>query len=123
MHQLIRFSLVGVLATLFNYLLFWLLLSLGVFYWLSMVMGFLFGTALGYQFNKAWTFKADGNATRLLMYLGLYLFSLLTGLTVIMVLVELHATDPKVANLISIVITAVINFSGSKLGVFRNADR
>ena len=121
MRQLIRFVLVGVLVTIFNYLLFWILLSIGMVYWLAMVMGYMFGTALGYQINKDWTFQAKGSNVKILMYFILYLFSLLTGLTLIMALVEFYAMDPKIANLISIVVTANINFFGSKLGVFRNA--
>jgi putative flippase GtrA len=121
MRQLIRFVLVGVLVTIFNYLLFLILLSIGMVYWLAMVMGYMFGTALGYQINKEWTFQAKGSNVKILMYFILYLFSLLTGLTLIMALVEFYAMDPKIANLISIVVTANINFFGSKLGVFRNA--
>ena len=92
-----------------------------MFYWLAMVMGYMFGTALGYQINKAWTFRASGSKIKILMYFSLYIFSLLAGLALIMALVEFYAMDPKIANLISIFVTANINFFGSKLGVFRNA--
>jgi len=87
-----------------------------------MIVGYISGVAIGYQLNKTWTFSSKGSSRKFLMYLALYLFSLLVGLVALVVMVEILAFGPKFANVIVIFITATINFLGSKLGVFRNKN-
>ena len=120
--QLIRFGVVGIISTLLNYLIFWVLVEIGAVYWISMVGGYLSGVAIGYKLNKVWTFHSQSKTSHFLMYLSLYLCSLLVGLVSIIGMVEILNIQPKIANIIVIFITATINFLGSKLGVFRSKN-
>lgn len=121
LRQIGKFCIIGVGSTIVNYAIFWLLLLFNLNYLLAMTTGFLCGTSISYKLNKSWTFASRNVKSQLHHYLTLYLCSLLVGALCITVMVENFLIEPSIANILTICITASINFFGSKFGVFRDA--
>jgi len=63
--QLLKFGLVGVSNTAITFLIYTLLVKLGVWYLLASALGFGVGAINGYLLNRSWTFRggATGAAT------------------------------------------------------------
>jgi putative flippase GtrA len=87
------------------------------------MVGFLTGVVFGYQLNKNWTYGHQGPSTVFLSgkYFTVYLCSLALSLTVLAGLVRGMGIDPRVANLLTIGLTTMTNFCGTKFWVFREA--
>ena len=119
--QLFKFISVGTLSTLLNYSSFYILLSFyNLNYMLSSAIGYLLGVSVGFIFNKGWTFQYQGASLKEpFQYIALYSFSLLVGLAFLKLLVSSLNIPPEIANIATIILTAITNFFGLKLWVFR----
>lgn len=118
----IRFLIVGGISTGVNYAVFFVLLDgLGMRYQLASVCGFLSGVLVGFPLNKAWTYRDSSKmtATVIYSYIAVYLASLLINIAAITMLVDLMHIEPRIANLVTIIITTMTNFLGTKFWVFR----
>lgn len=119
--QIVRFLVVGGISTLVNYLVFLTVIHFDrSFYLFASCSGYLSGVLVGFVANKNWTFEAgDGNDKYLVKYIMIYTLSLLLSLGVLQVLVGTLGVWPELANIITIGISTVTNFVGTKLYVFR----
>ena len=119
--QFFKFVNVGILSTSLNYSCFYVLFSFfSLNYMLSSATGYLFGVFVGFIFNKGWTFQYKIITVKEpLQYITLYTFSLLLGLAFLRLLVSKLNIPPEIANVGSIVLTTITNFSGLKFWVFR----
>ncbi|MFH7811812.1 MULTISPECIES: GtrA family protein [Acetobacter] len=124
LQHLFRFLIVGAIGTIVNYLFFlFLLKEIGWQYQIDAVCGFLMGVLIGFPLNKAWTYesRANQNDTSIFYkYVCVYLFSLVVNFYVLGILVTQFNLDPRAANGLTIIITTIINFLGTKLWVFRS---
>ena len=119
---LVRFLIVGVASTVFNYSVYaFLYLVAMVDYGKSFIIGFLCGVAFSYFLNRAWTFqvKTAGHTRDVWRYFTLYATSLLIGLVCISLAIEFFAVDPLLANLGTILVTTCTNYTGLRFWVFR----
>ena len=121
MKQFSKFIVIGIISTIINYTVFYLLLSVFSFhYLLSASIGFLSGVLAGFRFNKTWTFEVTQKRKRYLMkYLTTYTISLGLGLCFLEFLVQGLDIIPEVANIITIALTTCTNFIGTKFWVFQ----
>ena len=119
--QFFKFVNVGILSTSLNYSCFYVLFSFfSLNYMLSSATGYLFGVFVGFIFNKGWTFQYQIITVKEpLQYITLYTFSLLLGLAFLRLLVSKLNIPPEIANVGSIALTTITNFSGLKFWVFR----
>lgn len=120
--QFVRFCFVGFFATTVNYSIFYLMIIIGKYdYTLSSMVGFLSGVIAGFPFNKSWAFKDTiGNwKKQILLYLAVYMSSLVMSLILLKILVIYFGMDPKIANIFCICLTICTNFIGTKLFIFR----
>jgi putative flippase GtrA len=118
--QFARFIIVGVLSTIVNYAIFIALLSVNTPYIVAMGAGFIAGTVAGFRINKVWTFGVARNEGGLFgAYVAVYAVSLLAGMGFLWALVELLLLDPRIANILTIGLTTMTNFVGTKLLVFK----
>ncbi len=119
--QLTKFLIVGGFSTILNYAIFYGLYKLiGIYYLLSSAIGFLSGVVFGYFFNKTWTFQSKSKARmEIVKYYLVYIFSLFFSLVILRIEVEYFMINPLIANIITISITTIINFAGTKFFVFR----
>tara|TARA_B100001971_G_C18132338_1_gene505543 strand:+ start:819 stop:1088 length:270 start_codon:yes stop_codon:yes gene_type:complete len=87
---------------------------------LSSATGYLFGVFVGFIFNKGWTFQYQNITVKEpLQYITVYTFSLLLGLALLRLLVSKLNIPPEIANVATIALTTITNFSGLKFWVFR----
>lgn len=117
------FLLIGGLATILNYSVFYLLYRAGILYIYSSIFGYLTGLILGYFLNKVYTFKSKESFRRAIpLYLAVYIFSLLLIIIFLPIMVEYLSINALIANFILLIVTTFINFFGSKILAFRNKD-
>lgn len=120
--QVFRFIVVGLVCTLINYGVFYLLFALlGVNYLLSSASGFIAGVVFGYPINRLWTFEVSkAENSSLLKYFIVYLISLAISLLLMAVFVQNFGIGAQIANVICILVTTCTNFLGIKFTVFNS---
>lgn len=118
--DIVRFLCVGVMSTIINYIIFYMLLQqLYVNYMLSSAIGFVSGILFGYILNKSWTYRTKkSNSEVFTKYICVYLFSLFLGLCCLRFLVY-WGVDCLIANTLIIIMTTCTNFIGTKFWVFK----
>lgn len=87
--QLLKFGLVGVSNTAITFLIYTLLVKLGVWYLLASALGFGVGAVNGYLLNRSWTFRggATGAATAV-RWIVVQSFGLLANLGLVYTFVD-----------------------------------
>jgi putative flippase GtrA len=120
--QFIRFCLVGGLNTGVHYGMFFALFRLlGLHYLISSTIGYCCGTVNSFIWNKMWTFESRRAAhiTEALKFLIVNTSSLVTNVTSMKVFVAGMGMRPEFAQVLTIGLTATINFVGYKFWAFR----
>lgn len=120
--QGIRFLISGIVVNIVNYLSFLLCLrGLHVYYVTSSVIGFLMGVVVSFIINRHWTFYATHKAhyTQLWKFLIMNMISLGVNVITIRACTEVLDIIPEISQIIAIAVSAVINFIGCKLWVFK----
>lgn len=118
--QFIKFSIVGVLNTAIHVGVFNLLYYF-MQYLLAQSIGFLFAVTNSYYINKNWTFKSRNRDVKreFTRFMIVNLVSLSVNLGFLAALVELWHFNPRVAQLLTVVVSLAVNFTGNKFWTFR----
>lgn len=122
LRQATRFLAAGVFTNITNYATFILLLRyIGVHYLISSASGFIAGFLLGFFLNRSWTFSASAGNVKMQMprFLIVNMVSLIANLIAMWFSTAVVGIIPEISQLISIGVSTVINFTGSKLWVFK----
>lgn len=121
MNQFIRFALIGVVNTLIHYGVFMLLYAIGLFHLLASVTGFLCAVTNSFIMNKRWTFKTQGTSRKqeFTKFFLVNLVSLGVNVVSMLVFIEVLNVAPPLAQLLTIGLTLVVNFTGTKYWVFK----
>lgn len=121
--QFVTFCIVGVFGVIFNYSIFFVLYYFfKVYYILSSATGFILAIFLAFYLNKKFTFKIQDNSkskTMFIKYVPVTIFSLLLGIICLTIFVELLHINVYIANIMTLGVTTISNFTGSKLFAFR----
>lgn len=117
----IRFLIVGGVSTAVNYTVFFILLGLSMRYQWASACGFMVGVVVGLPLNKVWTYRDSSSMTASVFYsyIAVYLTSLIINVAAITMLVDRMHIEPPIANFVTIIITTMTNFLGTKFWVFR----
>jgi putative flippase GtrA len=122
--QFFKFGIVGVLNTLINLFVLYLLTEIvGVYYLVSAVFAFLVAVTNSFILNKVWTFneKLKYKAhSRYAKFFVISVFALLINLLILYTGVELFGFWYLFAQFIAICSNLIINFFGNKIWTFRN---
>lgn len=121
--QISRFSVVGIMNTLIDFIMFSLLNGvIGLNYMLSQVIGYSSGVVNSFIFNKNWTFSGNSHNKKLnkelIKFIIINLISLVITLVAMNILVKNLAINIYVAKIIVTFIAQIINFLTYKLLVF-----
>lgn len=121
--QISRFSVVGIMNTLIDFIMFSSFNSLlGVNYTLSQVIGYSSGVINSYIFNRKWTFSNTSKSKKvnkeLILFVIVNLCSLLITLVAMNALVGSFGVNVYIAKLIVMVIAQMVNFLSYKVLVF-----
>lgn len=123
--EVVKFGLTGVCSTLFNYGIFYVSFKKLDFHYLAAsAVGYCSGLVFSYTVNRLWTFRSDKAAVgyrkkEFALFLLAYLGSLILNLTALKIGVTFFHLDPALANIAALGISAVCNFIGLKLFVFK----
>ena len=117
--RFIKFGMVGVINTLVNWIIFFILNALGMYYILANIIAYILGTVNSYLWNTLWVFKykdkASTETTIKFIILNLIGLGLNTG--ILYVLVDLCNLN-KFIGLATTAIVMIINYIVNKLWVF-----
>ncbi|MDX1958787.1 MAG: GtrA family protein [Leptospiraceae bacterium] len=120
--KIIKFLVVGGISTAINYGFFYLLHISFLHYIPSSILGYILGLIAGFFLNKAWTYddRTGNEKTLPILYLMVYLFSLLISTIVLYILVDTaKLVEPKLGNFFAICISTILNFLGTNFFVFK----
>lgn len=120
--QFIKFGLVGVLNTIITLsIIFVFMKLLNVSYILSNVIGYLFGFVNSFMLNKIWTFKSKKSiGSESFFFVLIFVVCYFIQLTFLIILKEKLLVKPEYAQIISMILYSIINFSGNKFITFKN---
>ena len=124
-NKAIKFGVVGTISTAVNYGSFAFLFKIvGLYYLFSSVTGYMIGVLVGYLLNKNWTFVQQVNKSKnyLMVYIIVYVVSLISSQLLLILLVEKIILDPLFANIYAIALSATMNFLGSNYFVFKKVN-
>ncbi len=109
-----KFIIVGIVSTILNYLLFYLLHGwLQVNVLVSSASGYVFGLAAGFILNHFWTYSMEKFYwNKAAGYLLVYLSSLGVSTLFLWLAVDKAGFNPFFMNVIAIGITTMLNFIG-----------
>ncbi len=120
--ELIKFIIVGTSAVICDFIVYFLLLEITT-YSVSKTISFICGATLAYFFNKYWTFnKADGRQNERLLFMALYLSTLLINVTINKTGLWIFGTTTASIALSFLAATGastILNFIGQKWVVFK----
>jgi|GEM_PF-446508 len=129
--QFIIFSLVGVLNTVVDLVVYWLLLQLSIYYVITNILSYGAGMLNSYIWNNNVTFRNKGMKERAAegkkkSSAQIWRFVIWNGITlmlssiIIAVLIELVGWSELWSKLIATVIIVIVQFTGMKKWVFRD---
>ena len=116
-----KFCFVGVLSTITNYSVFYALFTfLGVFYVMASATGYISGVMVGFLLNRRYTFdiKMRTKVSEIARYGVVYSSSMIVGLIVLSLLVEITGIPETLAQVFTIGVTTILNFTGVSIFVF-----
>lgn len=119
--RFVKFGIVGVINTLLNWIIFFMLNSVGIYYIISNVIAYSIATINSYFWNSKWVFKyeKDKKAIVFLKFILLNLFGLTLNTIILFVLVDKFMLDKILALVITTGIVMFINYIINKLCVFK----
>ena len=119
--RFIKFGMVGVINTLVNWIIFFILNALGMYYILANIIAYILGTVNSYLWNTLWVFKykdkASTETTIKFIILNLIGLGLNTG--ILYVLVDLCNLNKFIGLVTTTAIVMIINYIVNKLWVYR----
>lgn len=117
--QLIRFNLVGVLNTLVDFCVFFLLNGVGTGYLAAQICSYGCGTINSYLFNKYWTFgKAGITLAEIVRFAAVNLTALLLSVLLLHLLHSHAGLGLAPAKIAATLLTMLVGFFGTRFWVF-----
>jgi putative flippase GtrA len=118
--EFIKFGIVGVSNTLITFVIYNILLKLGINYLLANVIGYICGMINGFIWSKNWVFRVSKESKMYFIKFALVnLLSLAVSTGLLMVLVKQLSLNSTIAQLITTCITVVINYLLNKIYTFK----
>lgn len=120
--RMAKFALVGVLNTAVDFAVFSLLYYVtGIPLLAAQTTAFTAGVLNSYALNRKWTFSSSnrGNALEIMRFGAVNGFSFIVATGVLLALRDYGAWYAWLAKLVSVGVSMVLNYTGSRLWVFR----
>jgi len=121
--QITRFATTGILTNSTNYGLFFTLLKIVKLpYVICSTTGFIAGFIVSFFVNGKWTFKINkiDYKKQIPKFLVINAISLTANIGSIVFFTEIINMAPEFSNIIAIIVSTIINFTGFKLWVFKS---
>lgn len=121
--EFFKFAVVGLIGTLVNVFILYLLTNyLGFYYLVSAVFSFFVAMSHNYLFNKLWTFKEKINhhfTKKYMKFFCVSLIALIVNLFFLYVFTEFFSIYYLISQVLAIGITLIINYAGNKIWTFQ----
>lgn len=121
--QLIKYNVVGVMNTAVDFIVYQILMFLGVHYALAQCLSYSCGIVNSYFFNSRWTFRGGEKkytSSQFLRFILVNLISLAVSVALLKVCYQVIGIESDLySKAIVTPVVMVINFLGTKLFVFR----
>ena len=120
--QFIKFVIVGLVSTLYNYIVYIILFLLFKQIILASIIGYMVGLLNSYFFGKRWVFRIESSKNKrlILYFLVVYAFGALGSSTIIYFINNIYY-DYNLAWFLGTIYAVINNFLGSKFIVFKGA--
>lgn len=116
----IKFGVVGVSNTLINWICFFLLNHLGIYYIIANVLSYAIAIINSFIWNSKWVFRYTENKfTTIKKFILLNLFGLIINTFILYILVSFLFINEMKAVIISTIFVMGINYVCNKLWVFK----
>ena len=121
MKQLIKFGFVGILNTGITFIVYNVLLKLGMVYLAANAIGYIAGVANSYIWNKNWVFGAKGEKDKALIFkfVIVNLISFAVNSAVLWFCINYITDNKTVAQLPAIVVGMGVNYILNKIWTFK----
>ena len=119
--RFVKFGMVGVLNTLVNWIIFFILNRLGMYYIFSNVIAYSISTIHSYLWNTLWVFKYKDKASTdtTFKFVTLNVVGLLLNTAILYILVDLFNLNKMLGLIITTIIIMFINYAVNKIWVFK----
>lgn len=120
--RFIKFAFVGALNTLINWVLFFILNSIGIYYILSNIIAYSVSTINSYIWNSKWVFNYEGDNKKAttLKFIALNIFGLVLNTIILFILVDIINLNKMIGLVIATLIVTCVNYLVNKFWVFTN---
>ena len=118
--RFIKFGMVGVLNTLVNWVIFFILETYGVYYILANIIAYSLSTIHSYLWNTLWVFKYKDKVSTdtTFKFILLNIIGLCLNTAILYILVDLCNLNKFIGLVITTAIVMIINYVVNKLWVF-----
>jgi putative flippase GtrA len=117
--RVVKYGIVGVINVAIDFLLYAVLVSLGVWYAAAKTLSLVVATLFGYTFNRLWTFRAGRHKPVLLgKYVTAQVVCLVVNLALLTLLVHPLHQDEITAQAIALPFVAALSFLVNRLWTF-----
>jgi putative flippase GtrA len=121
--EFIRFSIVGIVNTLVNLAVLFILTEFfGVYYIISAIFAFLAAVTNSFILNKIWTFKYKSKKDihiRYFQFLIVSIIAFIVNMLILYVFTEYFNFYYMLSQIIGVACNLIINFLGNKLWTFK----
>ena len=119
--RFVKFGMVGVLNTLVNWSIFFILETCGVYYILANIISYSLSTIHSYLWNTLWVFKYKDKAStdNTFKFIVLNIIGLCLNTGILYVLVDFFNLNKLFALIITTAIVMIINYAVNKVWVFK----
>lgn len=122
--EVISYGICGVLTTILHIGLFWVLIHIGIKYYIANIITLISIKAIAYYLNKVFVFKSKCKNKKelvleIIKYIISRLFTMIIDYIGLIILVEVIKMDEMIGKIIVLVIVVIINYILSKLFVYK----
>ena len=115
----IKFCAIGVTNATIYYVVYYILLILGVNYLIACTVGYFFGILNGYIWSSKFVFKKNKSLNSMMNFFMVYISSLFINLGIVYICVDTYNMHKLVAPIIAIGIGTLYNFTLNKIWTFK----
>lgn len=116
-HEFIRFLIIGGIATIIDWSIFYLLsIKLGIYYQIALTISFMFALLFNFTLSKLFTFrnKSKNHLKQYGVYFFVSLVSLLLSMSIMYMFVDILVIDKMVSKVITTGIMLFVNYFSHK---------
>ena len=126
--QFVKFGFVGGVNTVLSLVIYWVLVGLGIHYFVTNTVGFIITVAISYVLNNIFTFKEVGKkinwsfVTLLKVYASYFLTGMVINTALLWFWNDYIGINKNLSPILNLFVTIPLNFLLNKLWAYRKKD-